>query len=122
MKKKIDVKRIYEKPDTSDGYRVLVDRIWPRGIRKQDAEIDNWERDLAPSNELRKWFSHDPARWESFKKRYFEELRPKEQQLRNMVQRSGHNFLILVYGAKNTEHNNAVALAEYIKGMNVRKE
>ncbi|MBW8909963.1 MAG: DUF488 domain-containing protein [Mesorhizobium sp.] len=111
----IAVKRIYEAPDKTDGQRVLVDRIWPRGVRKEDAALTLWLKEIAPSDELRKWFGHEPARWVEFQKRYRAELERNEEavaQLRNVL-RTGK--VTLLYGAHDEAHNNAVALAEYLR-------
>ncbi|MEZ2331955.1 DUF488 domain-containing protein [Mesorhizobium sp. RCC_202] len=111
----IAVKRIYEAPDKADGQRVLVDRIWPRGVRKEDAALTLWLKEIAPSDELRKWFGHEPERWVEFQKRYRAELERNEEavaQLRNVL-RAGK--VTLLYGAHDEAHNNAVALAEYLR-------
>lgn len=119
----IAIKRIYEKPSTEDGHRILVDRIWPRGISKETAQIDEWLKDIAPSNELRKWFNHDPHKWDEFKTRYFTELNDKKKQLENIHSTAKQHHITFVYSAKNEEFNNAVALKEYIeKQMKQRKE
>ena len=109
---KIKMKRAYDKPEKQDGYRVLVDRIWPRGIKKQDAQIDEWLKDAAPSAELRKWFGHQPEKWEEFKKRYFEELSAKKDVLAPLLKKK--NTVTLVYAAKEEKYNNAAALKEYL--------
>ena len=113
----IRLKRAYEAAARSDGPRVLVDRIWPRGVAKEDAGIAHWLKGLAPSTDLRKWFGHDPDKWSEFRKRYLEELRKEEaaedlERLRTLL--DNHNRLTLVFAAKDTEHNNAVALRKYI--------
>lgn len=111
---KIKLKRIYEKAEKSDGQRVLVDRIWPRGLSKQAANIDLWLKDIAPSTALRKWFAHDPQKWSEFKKRYFKELSKNPEtvkQLRSLVRRG---TVTLVFGAKEEKYNNAVALKQYL--------
>jgi uncharacterized protein YeaO (DUF488 family) len=110
------VKRIYEPPAPDDGQRVLVDRIWPRGISKEDAALTLWLKDIAPSDELRKWFGHEPARWAEFRKRYAAELdgnREVVAQLRGLL---GKGKVTLLYGAHDEAHNNAVALAGYLRG------
>ncbi len=109
----ISVKRIYEKPSRNDGFRVLVDRLWPRGLKKENAGIDLWCKDIAPSDALRKWFSHDPRKWMEFKKRYFAELDDRSGAL-DCLRNAGEDVTLL-YGAKDEEHNNAVALREYIR-------
>lgn len=112
---KIKIKRIYEAPAPDDGTRVLVDRLWPRGLKKEKAGVDLWVKDLAPSNELRKWYGHDPKIWEAFKKKYFAELdnHPEEiKELRKTIRKNPATFL---YSSKETELNNAHALALYLK-------
>ena len=112
----IAVKRIYEAPDKADGQRVLVDRIWPRGVRKEDAGLTLWLKEIAPSDELRKWFGHEPERWAEFQNRYRAELDRNEEavaQLRGLL-RNGK--VTLLYGAHDEAHNNAVALAGYLRG------
>ncbi|MFW6059238.1 MAG: DUF488 domain-containing protein [Phycisphaeraceae bacterium] len=115
----IQVKRVYEAPAKGDGLRVLVDRVWPRGMKKESAQIDRWLKEVAPSMELRKWFGHDPAKWREFKQRYHAELRERKETLRELLdevkQRGG--ALTLVYSAKDEQHNNAVALREYLQRM-----
>ena len=109
------VKRIYEPPAPDDGQRVLVDRIWPRGVSKKDAALTLWLKDIAPSDELRKWFGHEPERWVEFQKRYGAELDRNGEavaQLRGLLH---HGKVTLLYGAHDEAHNNAVALAGYLK-------
>ena len=106
----IGLKRAYDPPDRSDGYRVLVDRIWPRGVTKDDLEVDAWLKDLAPSTELRKWFGHDPAKWKEFQSRYRTELREKKEALKLLKQKSKEHTITLLYGAKDQEHNEALVL------------
>ena len=110
----IRTKRIYDAPSRNDGYRVLVDRLWPRGINKENARIDIWLRDSAPSDELRKWFNHDPQKWDDFKERYFAELENKQGILDPVIEKLEEGVTLL-YGAKDQEHNNAVALKEYLE-------
>ncbi len=115
----VDVKRAYDKPSPSDGERVLVDRLWPRGVRKDDARIDHWLKNLAPSDALRKWF-HASSNWPVFKKRYFRELSNADasaelQTLYDLM--NHHKRLTLVYGSHDVEHNNAVALKELLEGI-----
>jgi uncharacterized protein YeaO (DUF488 family) len=111
----IRIKRIYDAPARDDGARVLVDRLWPRGIKKEDAALTVWLKDVAPSNELRKWFGHEPARWAEFKKRYDRELNGNGAALAELVALAKRGRVTLLYGAKDTEHNQAVALAEFLK-------
>lgn len=107
-------KRIYDEPARSDGCRVLVDRVWPRGITKQGAALDDWLRELAPSTELRKWFGHDPARWPEFRRRYRDELRQHAAQVKALRARAAHRRLTLLYGAKDRRLNQASVLKEVI--------
>jgi uncharacterized protein YeaO (DUF488 family) len=111
----IRIKRAYEPAARSDGYRVLIDRLWPRGVTKEEARLDEWARELAPSPELRRWFGHDPARFEEFRRRYRDELAAHEQELRELRARARKGTLTLVYGARDTEHNGAVVLAELLR-------
>jgi uncharacterized protein YeaO (DUF488 family) len=108
------MKRVYEKRNLTDGRRVLVDRLWPRGVKKGTQNVDLWLKEVAPSNELRKWFSHDPKRWEAFKKKYEKELEGNNK-LDELVKMVKESDITLVYAAKDTKYNNAVALAEFIK-------
>jgi uncharacterized protein YeaO (DUF488 family) len=108
----IQIKRAYEPFQKKDGYRVLVDRLWPRGIRKADLAFDAWLKELAPSNELRRSFAHDPRRWATFRQRYRAELRSAEQRdrLADLAKRGAKGTVTLLYSAKDTDHNNAVVL------------
>jgi uncharacterized protein YeaO (DUF488 family) len=110
----IKVKRIYDQPLSDDGKRILIDRLWPRGIRKEEAPMDEWLKDIAPSNELRKWFGHDPALWGEFKKKYARELRGHRDLVEKLKEEARRGTITLLYGAKDTEHNNAVALKEIL--------
>jgi uncharacterized protein YeaO (DUF488 family) len=110
----VRIKRAYDPPELSDGYRVLVDRLWPRGITRGNAHLDEWARELAPSGELRRWFGHDPARFEQFRERYSAELVAHEEKLRALRRRAREGTLTLVYAARDTEHNDAVVLAEIL--------
>jgi uncharacterized protein YeaO (DUF488 family) len=112
----IKIKRVYEQPDKDDGRRILVDRIWPRGISKDEARLSDWRKDLAPSNELRKWFAHDSELWEEFKERYRAELEEagKMGDLRDIAERAGEENVTLLFGAKDTKHNNARALEAFV--------
>jgi uncharacterized protein YeaO (DUF488 family) len=115
----VEIKRAYEKPSRADGQRVLVDRLWPRGVKKDNARIDHWLKNLAPSDELRKWF-HASANWTVFKKRYFRELTTAEasadlETLYGLM--SHHDRVTLVFASRDAEHNNAVALKELLEGM-----
>lgn len=109
------LKRAYDAAEPSDGYRVLIDRLWPRGVSKQEAQLDEWAKELAPSAELRKWFGHDPTRFAEFRRRYREELAGHEEKLNELRHRAATGALTLVYGARDTEHNDAVVLAEVLR-------
>jgi uncharacterized protein YeaO (DUF488 family) len=111
------LKRAYEPPSASDGYRVLIDRLWPRGVSREKARLDEWAREIAPSSELRRWFGHDPARFGEFRERYREELAGQQQKLEELRQRARDGTLTLVYSARDTEHNDAVVLTEMLKGL-----
>src|SRR5512146_484779 len=106
---KIQVKRVYDPPSPQDGRRLLVDRIWPRGLSKASAHIDEWLKDVAPSTGLRQWFAHDPARWTEFQRRYFAELTKKADVRKTILPPRTKGTVTLLFGAKDTEHNNAVA-------------
>lgn len=113
----IRIKRAYEEAANSDGPRILVDRIWPRGVAKEDADLETWLKGLAPSTELRKWFGHDPEKWKEFQQRYLKELKKQEaaealEELKVIVKK--HRRITLVFAAKDTKHNNAVALREFL--------
>jgi uncharacterized protein YeaO (DUF488 family) len=107
------VKRVYNKPSPSDGFRVLVDRLWPRGLSKEAARLDLWLREIAPSPDLRKWFGHDVNRWTEFKERYFEELQDKSRLVDELINKAREGQVTLLFATKDCEHNNAVALDEY---------
>lgn len=112
----IKIKRVYEKPEKVDGWRVLVDRLWPRGIKKEDAHVDVWMRDVAPSDALRKWFGHEPEKWGEFQKRYRSELAKKKELIAELKKmEKEHGALTLLFGAKDEEHNQAVVLADGLK-------
>lgn len=111
----VQIKRIYEPAERADGYRVLVDRVWPRGISRQRAGLDDWARELGPSDELRKWFGHVPERFEEFRSRYRRELQGRRQQLDELRKRAEQRRLTLLYAARDQEHNNAVVLAELLR-------
>lgn len=112
----VSIKRVYEEKSDSDGYRVLVDRLWPRGLSKQKAAVDLWMKDIGPSNELRKWFNHDPAKWDEFQKKYKIELKDKSEMLSQLKELTKqHKKLTLLYGAHDEEHNQAAVLAEILK-------
>jgi uncharacterized protein YeaO (DUF488 family) len=113
---RIRLKRAYEAPAEEDGVRILVDRLWPRGITKQRAAIEHWAKELSPSAELRKWFGHDPARWEEFRRRYTEELRRRPEQLDELRALAVGSVVTLVYGARDELHNDAVVLRDVLLG------
>jgi uncharacterized protein YeaO (DUF488 family) len=112
----VRLKRAYEPPVDNDGTRVLIDRLWPRGVKKADAALDQWARDLAPSTALRKWFGHDPARWQEFRIRYAAELRQHEDQLKQLRAMARSGPITLVYAAHDEVHNDAVALRDLLLG------
>lgn len=111
----IKIKRIYQEPDVSDGFRILIDRLWPRGLTKEKAKVDLWMKEIAPSNELRQWFQHEPTRWNDFKDRYFKELERKQELIKIILEKSHAQTITLLFSAKNEEFNNAVALKEYLE-------
>jgi len=111
----IFIKRNYEPVNPKDGFRVLVDRLWPRGIKKDDAKIDLWLKEIAPSAELRKWYSHDPEKWKEFKMKYFEELDKKKHLLEELICTVKKQKLTLLYSSKEERLNNAAALKKYIE-------
>ncbi len=111
----IKLKRIYDPPSRGDGKRILVDRLWPRGVRKDDAKIDEWLKDIAPSDALRKRFGHDPDKWPEFKIKYIKELNTKEELVRRIRSGSKKGTVTLLFAAKDAEHNNAVVLKEQIE-------
>lgn len=108
------IKRVYEKPSRGDGKRILVDRLWPRGLTKEKASIDLWLKEIAPSTELRKWFGHDPAKWKDFQKRYRQELKSNKEQVAVLKEQVKKGIVTLVYGAKDEEHNEALVLKEWL--------
>ena len=112
----IKIKRIYESSSEEDGFRILIDRLWPRGLSKESAQIDTWLKDIAPSDSLRKWFSHDPKKWSEFKKRYREELKEKKDTI-SMIKsfEKEKKTITFLYSAKDKEYNNAVFLQEYMQ-------
>ena len=112
----IRVRRVYDPPRSDDGARVLVDRLWPRGLAKADAKLDLWCKDLGPSHELRKWFGHDPKRWDEFRERYARELAAPERSelVADLLARAREGRVTLLFGARDEEHNQARALAEWL--------
>jgi uncharacterized protein YeaO (DUF488 family) len=111
----IRLKRAYEPAASSDGYRVLIDRLWPRGVSRKQAKLSGWERELAPSTELRQWFGHQPHRFEEFRRRYVDELRQQLPRLTELRRRARDGTLTLVYAAHDSEHNDAVVLAAVLR-------
>lgn len=111
------IKRAYEKPSPTDGFRILVDRLWPRGISKENAHIDDWNKDIAPSTQLRKWFNHDPEKWEAFSEKYLAELKANNIGKTFWEQHKNQEKITLVYSAKDSEHCNSVVLLEYLKSF-----
>ena len=111
----VQIKRVYEKPDKDDGVRILVDRLWPRGLSKNKAKIDYWMKEIAPSDALRKWFGHKEERWEQFKRRYGEELKDRKDLLRELKMLTKNSSVTLLYAAKDEKRNNAKALLEFLK-------
>lgn len=118
----LKIKRIYDEPEDADGVRVLVDRLWPRGLSKQQVRIDYWMKDIAPSSELRKWYGHDISRWDEFKRRYFAELSGQDEQLNQLRKLIEGNLVTLLYSARSEGHNNAVALAGFLINKPRKKE
>lgn len=113
---KIKIKRIYENYSFQDGFRILVDRLWPRGIKKEKAKIDLWFKEVAPSNKLRKWFGHDVLKWEEFKKRYKDEIKQNKESLKKLIDIiKDKKIVTLVYSAKDKEHNNAIVLKDVLE-------
>lgn len=111
----VRIKRVYEEPTASDGKRILIDRLWPRGLTKEKAKVDLWLKAIAPSIELRQWFGHDPSKWDAFKERYHDELQKSGEIVSTLVEQLKKGKVTLVYGAKDEEHNDAVVLKEYLE-------
>ena len=111
----ISLKRAYETPSRPDGCRILVERLWPRGLSKQDAKIDLWSKEAAPSTELRRWFNHEPHKWTEFKRRYFKELRARRESLEPILKRVRAGRVTFVFASRESRFNNAVALKEYVE-------
>lgn len=110
----IKLKRAYDDPSSDDGHRVLVDRLWPRGLSKADARLDEWLKAAAPSDGLRKWFHHDRTRWAEFRRRYLSELKGQRERLRPLAERAGRERVTLVYSSHDEKHNNAIVLKQYL--------
>jgi uncharacterized protein YeaO (DUF488 family) len=111
----IKLKRAYDRPEPSDGTRFLVDQLWPRGIKKEALQAEAWFKEVAPSSPLRKWFGHDPRKWEQFQERYFAELNGKPETWQRLAQAASKGPITLLFSARDTEHNNAVALKAYLE-------
>jgi uncharacterized protein YeaO (DUF488 family) len=111
----IGIKRVYDPRAEIDGFRILIDRLWPRGIRKEEAQVDLWLKDIAPSTGLRQWFGHEPEKWPEFQQRYFRELDAKKRLIDLIREKSARGNVTLLYGARNEKFNNAVSLREYIE-------
>ncbi len=109
----IKVKRIYDPPAPEDGFRILVDRLWPRGLSKYRAKVDLWPKEISPSHELRKWYAHDPKKWPEFKKKYFEEIRGAKEALDLIMKKAKGGTVTFLYSSKEEKLNNAVALKEF---------
>lgn len=111
----IKVKRAYEQPRKEDGARFLVERLWPRGVKKENLQVESWVKDVAPTGQLRQWFQHDPAKWDEFRRRYFRELEQRPAAWQPLVARARRGRITLVYSAHDAEHNNALALKEFLE-------
>jgi len=111
----IRIKRVYEEPDKDDGVRILVDRLWPRGLTKEKARVDLWLKEIAPSTELRKWFDHDPKKWKSFRGRYETEIRHKDDLIKVLNQKVREGTITLIYGARDEKHNEALVLKHILE-------
>lgn len=114
-KPKIELARAYDPPAPDRSFRVLVDRLWPRGVKKEELPIDAWAKELAPTTELRRWFNHDSQRWDEFRKRYFKELQDNEGKVSELLETAGRRPILLLYGARDQQHNQAVALKQWIE-------
>jgi uncharacterized protein YeaO (DUF488 family) len=121
MAEPVRLKRVYEQPEKSDGVRFLVERLWPRGIKKTALHFDAWLKEVAPSTELRKWFSHDPEKWREFQRRYVRELRSAKESWQPIVKAARRGRVTLLYSSHDAEHNNAVALKKFVeKKLNIK--
>lgn len=118
---RISVKRVYDPPASEDGARILVDRLWPRGLSKQKAAIDFWAKDLAPTSDLRKWFNHNAAKWDEFKKKYRAELQERSEAMQELLKHYGDRPLTLLYAAKDRERNHALVLREVLDRQQGKK-
>ena len=115
MKHELKLKRVYEAPQKDDGTRILVDRLWPRGLTKEKAKVDLWLKEIAPSTGLRKWFGHDPKKWRSFRKRYETELKDHADEIKLLKSKVKEGTVTLIYGAHDREHNEALVLKEFLE-------
>lgn len=113
---KTKIKRVYEKPAKEDGFRILADRLWPRGLTKEKASVDLWLKEIAPSTELRKWFGHDPEKWNDFKKKYVAELKKNKEPVSILKEKIKAGTVTILYGAKDQEHNEALVILDYLDG------
>ncbi len=116
----VRLKRAYEQPTRDDGTRILIDRLWPRGVKKVDAAVDQWAKDIAPSAVLRKWFGHDPARWEEFRQRYRIELKTHPDQVKHLRALARHGVVTLVFSAHDEVHNDAIVLRDFLLGRSIK--
>jgi uncharacterized protein YeaO (DUF488 family) len=121
MKTRITIKRVYDAPEAGDGRRILVDRLWPRGLTKEKAKIDYWAKDVSPSNELRKWYGHEPGKWEEFKKRYFAEMDRNKAAVDELIGQMGKGPVTFVYSSTERVINNAEALKNYLEAKAITK-
>lgn len=117
----IRVKRVYEPAVKSDGARFLIDHLWPRGVKKEAVHVERWIKSVSPSNELRSWFGHEPAKWKEFQRRYFAELDEQPENWQSLLEAAREKDITLVYSARDSEHNNAVALKSYLEKKLARK-
>ena len=117
----INIKRVYEQPEREDGARILVDRLWPRGLTKEKAHVDLWLKEIAPSTELRKWFGHDPEKWKSFRGRYETELRRNEHLIKILTQKAREGKITLIYAARDEKHNEALVLKQFLERAKKRR-
>jgi uncharacterized protein YeaO (DUF488 family) len=121
MKSRIAIKRVYDAPETGDGKRILVDRLWPRGLTKEKAKVEYWAKDVSPSNELRKWYGHEPGKWEEFKKRYFAELNKNKVAVDELIGQIGKGPVTFVFSSTERVINNAEALKIYLEAKGSAK-
>ena len=122
MPSHFNLKRAYDKPEAADGARYLVDRLWPRGVKKTSLKLDGWLKEVAPSSELRAWFHHEPDKWSEFKRRYFAELNADPAAWQPLAEAAKQGIVTLIFSAHDAEHNNAVALAEYLEKHSLKKK